>query len=114
MGLLIVCSSLFSDITVVASDGDTKNANVSAEASRCDYYIFLDNKGKVLETIQNPHKDVHGGASFKLVAMLKDKKVSHLIASNFGDKLMGHLEANHIKYTLHKGDINSVMLSLKK
>jgi len=114
IGLLIVCSSLFSDITVVASDGDTLNANISSEASRCGYYVFLDSKGKVLETVQNPHKDIQGGASSKLVAMLKEKKVSHMIASNFGDKLIGYLEANHIKYTVHRGDINSAIQSLKK
>ena len=114
IGLLIVCSSLFSDITVVASDGNTLTAKVSSEASRCSYYIFLNGEGKVLETVQNPHKDVQGGASSKLVAMLKEKKVSHMIASNFGDKLIGHLQSNHIKYTIHKGDINSAIQSLKK
>jgi predicted Fe-Mo cluster-binding NifX family protein len=114
IGLLIVYSSLFSDITVVASDSGTLNANISSEASRCAYYVFLDSEGKVLETVQNPHKDVQGGASSKLIALLKEKKVSHMIASNFGDKLIGHLEANHIKYTIHKGDINSAILSLKK
>jgi predicted Fe-Mo cluster-binding NifX family protein len=114
IGLLIVCSSLFSDITVLASDGDTLKANVSSEASRCSYYIFLDSEGKVLEIVQNQHKDVRGGASSKLLAMLKEKKVSHMIAANFGDKLIGHLESNHIKYTVHKGDINSAIQSLKK
>ena len=114
IGLLIVCSTLFSDITVVASDNNTLNATISSEASRCAYYIFLDGEGKVLEIVQNPHKDVQGGASAKLVAMLKDKKVSHMIAANFGDKLIGHLQSNHIKYTVHKGDINSAILSLKK
>ena len=114
IGLLIVCSSLFSDITVVASNGNTLNANISSEASRCAYYVFLDSEGKVLEIVQNPHKDVQGGASSKLVVMLKEKKVSHMMASNFGDKLIGHLESNHIKYTVHKGDINSAIQSLKK
>ena len=114
IGLLIVCSSLFSDITVVASNGNTLNAAISSEASRCAYYVYLDSDGKVLETVQNPHKDVQGGASSKLIAMLKEKKVSHMIASNFGDKLIGHLESNHIKYTLQKGDINSAIQSLKK
>ena len=114
IGLLVVCSSLFSDITVIASDGNTENANVSSKASRCAYYVFLDDEGKVLETLQNPHKDVHGGASSKLLALLEKKKVSRMIASNFGDKLIGFLEANHIKYIVYKGDINSAIQSLQK
>ena len=114
IGLLIVCSSLFADTIVVASDGNTLNANISAEASRCAYYVFIDSEGKVLEMLQNPHKDVQGGASSKLVAMLKEKKVSHMIALNFGEKLIRHLESNHIKYTIYKGDINSAIQSLRK
>ncbi len=114
IALLIVCSSLFSDITVIASDGNTLNANISSEASRCAYYVFLDSDAKVLETIQNPHKDVWGGASSKLLALLQEKKVSQMIASNFGDKLIGFLEANHIKYIVYKGDINSAIQSLQK
>ena len=114
IGLLIVYSSLLSDTTVIASDDNTLKANISSEASRCAYYIFLDDKGKVLEMVQNPHRDVQGGASSKLIAMLKEKKVSHMIASNFGDKLIGHLEANHIKFTVYKGDINSAIQSMNK
>jgi len=114
IGLLIVCSSLFADITVVASDSNTLNATISEKASRCAYYIFLYDDGKIMETVQNPHKDVQGGASSKLVAILKEKKVSHMIAANFGDKLIGHLEANHIKYTVHRGDIHSAIQSLQK
>jgi len=112
--LIIVCSSLFSDIIVIASDNNSLNAKVSAEASRCSYYIFLDNEGNVSEMVKNPHKDVQGGASSKLLAMLKEKKVSHIVAANFGNKLIGHLQSNHIKYTVHKGDINSAIQSLKK
>ncbi len=114
LGLLILCSSLFSDITVLASDGNTLNAKVSSKASRCSYYIFLNSEGKVLETMKNPHKDVQGGASSKLVAMLKEKKVSHMIASNFGNKLIKHLRSNHIKYTIRKGGISDVIQSLQK
>ncbi len=114
IGVLIICSSLFSNVTVVASTGDTLEAEIAAEASRCDYYVFFDNEGKVLETMKNPHKDVQGGASSKLVAMLKEKKVSHMIASNFGDKLIKHLRSNHIKYTIRKGGISDVIQSLQK
>lgn len=114
IGLIIVSSSLFANISVVASDGNTIQSNISSEASRCAYYVFVDSQGEVLEIVENTHKDVHGGASSKLVTMLKEKKVSHIIASNFGDKLITKLKENKIKYTLYKGDINSAIQSLKK
>lgn len=109
VGLLIVCSSLFSDVIAIASDGDTLNSNISSKASRCTHYVFVDEKGKVLEIVQNPHKDIRGGASNQLVEMLSNKKVSHFIASNFGDKLLKLLDSKSIVYTAHKGTINAVI-----
>ena len=87
-GLLIICSSLFSDITAIASDGDDLNSNISSKASRCSYYIFIDENGKTLEILQNLHKNIKGGASSKLIDMLNRKNVSHFIASSFGEKLI--------------------------
>ncbi len=46
IGLLIICSSLFSNVTVVASTGETFEAEIALEDSRCGYYIFFDNEGK--------------------------------------------------------------------
>jgi predicted Fe-Mo cluster-binding NifX family protein len=114
VGLLIVCSSLFSDIIAVASDGDNLNSNISSKASRCNYYVFIDKNGKTLEILQNSHKDIKGGASSKLIEMLNRKKVSHFIASSFGEKLIISLDSNNIKYTIHKGDINTFIQQVIK
>lgn len=117
VGLLIVCSSLFSDVIAIAGDGETLASNISSKASRCTHYIFIDENGKVLEIVQNPHKDIKGGASSRLVEMLSSKKVSHFIASNFGDKLIKSLDSNSIKYTTYKGTINDFiqeMMNVKR
>ena len=114
VGLLIVCSSLFSDVIAVASDGDNLNSNISTQASRCNYYVFIDEKGKILEILQNPHKDIKGGASSKLIEMLNRKNVSHFIASNFGEKLIMSLGSNNIKYTIDKGNINTFIQQVIK
>ena len=113
-GLLLICTGLFADMTVIASDGEKLDSKVSSKASRCHYYIFIDENGKVLEILRNPHQNVRGGASSKLLEMLKDKKVSHMMASNFGEKLMKGLESNKIKYTIYQGDISSAIQSLDK
>ncbi len=105
-GLLIVCISLFSDIIVVASDGDSLNSNISSQASRCNYYIFIDQNGKLLEVLSNSHKETRGGASSKLTEMLNTKNASHFIASSFGEKLVTSLDSNSIKYTIYKGTVN--------
>ena len=106
-GLLMFYSSLFSGMIAIASDGDNLNSNISSKASRCNYYVFIDKNGKALEVLQNAHKDIKGGASSKLVEMLNRKKVSHLIASSFGEKLILSLDSNNIKYTVFRGNINT-------
>jgi len=107
VGVFIVCSSLWSDVTVIASEGDTLSSNVSLNASRSDYYIFIDEKGNTLEVLNNSFKDIKGGASSKLVDMLKNKQVSHFVAANLGDKLENALNSNKIKYTIFNGSVNA-------
>lgn len=114
IGLLVLISTLYSDITVIASDGDGVTANVSSKASRCDYYIFVNQSGKVIEIIGNGHKEVRGGASSALVTMLKENEATHFIAASFGGKLISALKSNNIRYTEATGSIQSVIGSLNK
>ena len=114
LGLLVLFSTLYADVTVVASDGKDLTSDISSKASRCNYYFVVDNTGKVLEVIQNSHKDVRGGASSELVVMLNNKRASHIIAASFGDKLIGSLQSNDIRYTVHKGTIKSAIEHLIK
>lgn len=114
IGIVVLFSSLYSDLTVVASDGNSLTSNVSSKASRCDYYIFVDQNGKVIQIIENGHKEVRGGASSALVALLKKREATHLIAASFGDKLVGALKSNNIKYTIATGSINHAIGNLVK
>ncbi len=114
IGLLIFVSALYADTTVIASDGDVVTAKVSSKASRCDYYIFVDKNGKVINVIENAHKDVRGGASSALVSMLNDKKVSHIIAASFGDKLVTSLRSNNMTYTVYTGSVESAITEIIK
>ena len=113
-GALLVCSSLFSDVIAIASDGDNLNSNISSQASRCNYYIFIDENGNTLKILQNLNKDIKGGASSKLIDLLNNEKVSHFIASSFGDKLIKSLDSNNIKYTAHQGSINTFIKQVLK
>ena len=111
VGLFIISSSLFSDVIAIASDGNTLNSNVSSQASRCDYYILIDKNGHVLETLQNANKDIKGGASAKLVDLLRKKKVSHFIASSLGDKLIMSLNSTRVVALLSNGAGDSIKWS---
>ena len=114
IGILIVGSTLFADVTVVASDGKVLASSVSEKASRCDYYFFIDESGKVIEVVENGHKDVRGGASSALVTMLKEKKATHFIASSLGSKLVDALQSSGIGYTVYTGSVESAIEQLRK
>lgn len=114
VGIIIVCSGLLSDVIAIASDGNTLSSNISSNASRSDYYIFINEKGNTLEILSNSFKDIKGGASSKLVEMLKNKQVSHFVAANLGDKLENSLNSNNIKYTIYEGNINTFIEQLVK
>ena len=114
VGMIIFFSSLFSDTIAIASDNNTLSSNISSQASRSNYYIFIDEKGNVLEILNNNFKNIKGGASSKLIEMLKDKKVSSFIASSFGDKLKNLLDLNSIKYNVYNGTTNEFIESLSK
>lgn len=112
VGIIIICSSLLSDVIAIASDGKTLSSNVSSKASRSAYYILIDEKGNTLEILNNSFKNIKGGASSELIKMLKNKKASYFIASSFGDKLENALNTNNIKYKIYKGSINTFIESL--
>jgi len=114
VGIIIVCSSLLSDIIAIASDGDKLSSSISSNASRSDYYIFIDEEGNTLEILNNSFKDIQGGASSKLIKMLKNKKVSHFVASRLGGKLENSLNSSKIKYTIYNDSINTFIKKLVK
>jgi len=114
IGVLIVCSSLWSDVIVIASDSDTLSSNISSNASRSDYYILINEKGNTLEIVSNSFKDIQGGASSKLVEMLKNKQASHFVAASLGNKLENSLKSHKIKYTIFDGSVNTFIERLVK
>ncbi|MEN8148161.1 MAG: NifB/NifX family molybdenum-iron cluster-binding protein [Campylobacterota bacterium] len=114
LGLFVLLGTLYADITVVASDGKALTSSVSEKASRCDYYFVIDESGKIIEVIENRHKDVRGGASSALVTMLKEKKATHFIASSLGTKLVDALQSSSIHYTVYAGSVESAVKDLVK
>lgn len=90
-------------IIAVASDGETLKASVSHMAARCPYFLIVDNKGKLLEAVENPYKDTRGGAGVSAVNFLAEKNVTIVIAGNFGDKMRDALEAHKIAYFEFEG-----------
>jgi len=90
-------------IIIVASEGETLKANVSDTAARCPYFLIVDNKGKLLEAVENPYKDTRGRAGVSAANFLAEKNVTIVIAGNFGNKMIAALKTQEIAYFEFKG-----------
>ena len=90
-------------IIAVASDGETLKANVSDTAARCPYYLIVDNKGILLEAVENPYKDTRGGAGVSAANFLAGKDVTIIVAGNCGNKMKGALEAQEMAFFEFEG-----------
>jgi len=90
-------------IIIVASEGETLKANVSDTAARCPYFLIVDNKGKLLEAVENPYKDTRGGAGVSAANFLAEKNANIIVAGNCGNKMKDALEAQEITYFEFEG-----------
>ncbi len=113
-GVMVLCSSLLSDVIAISAKGNSLNSPISSNASRSDYYIFVNEKGELLEIKANPFKDTKGGASGKLTNMLKSEGVSRFVASRIGGKLENALDANKIEHIIYKGKVDTYLKQLKE
>ena len=86
----------------VASSGKTVTASVSDLAAHCPYYLIFDRAGKLREVIDNPYKDVSGGAGPSAADFLAQKGVTIVIAETFGYKMINAMKENAITYYNYK------------
>ena len=88
----------------VSSEGTEEMASISAKAARCPFFLIFDERGKLMEAVENPFKNASKGAGVSVVDYLVQKGVTILIAETFGAKLTKALEENEIAYyELHGG-----------
>jgi predicted Fe-Mo cluster-binding NifX family protein len=90
-------------IIAVASDGETLKANVSHTAARCPYFLIVDSEGKLLEAVENPYKDIRGGAGVSAANFLAGKNATIIVAGNCGNKMKDALEEEEIAYFEFEG-----------
>jgi len=87
----------------VASEGKAPSSQVSSVAARCPYFLVFDDKGKLLEALDNPHKNASGGAGALVADFLSRKGATVIIAGAFGQNLVGAMKAKGMNYLEFKG-----------
>lgn len=101
-------------LIAVASDEKTQHARISSRAARCEYYIIFDSEGKPLDIIDNPYKDVSGGAGTSTVNFLRDKGVTVVVAESFGDKMINAIKSKGITFYEFKGKADDAVKEVLK
>ncbi len=87
----------------VATTGPGKTAAISQQAARSPFFLFFDGKGNFLEAVENPSKDLPGGAGQSTASLIAKKGATLIIAGNIGHKMKQALKEYQIEYTKKTG-----------
>ena len=98
----------------VASNSKQPTTNVSSLAGRSPYYLIFDNTGKLIEVIENPYKDVRGGAGSSVAYYLAEKGVTIVVAETFGGKMINAMKSKGITYYEFKGIASAAVKTILK
>ena len=100
---LAISASADSMKIAVATTCPEKDAAISQQAGRTPFFLFFDDKGNFLETVENPSRDQSRNAGPNAALFLADKGVTLVIAGNIGNKMKQALEEHHIQYVKKTG-----------
>ena len=93
----------------VAAGNKTAKASVSNMAAKCPYYLFFNDKGEMVEVIDNPYKDAMRGAGTSAANFLIQKDVDIIIAGSFGLKMVNALRNSGKTFFEFKGSVDDAV-----
>lgn len=79
----------------VAASGDGPGALVNAQAASAPYYLVFDQKGKLLEALENPYKTAQSPGP-DVVNYLSGKGATVVVAGDFGPKIVDVMKAKRM------------------
>ena len=121
-GLISLCMMLITGFATMAMAQETKigvacrtperTAVISEVAGRAPYFLFFDNKGHLLEAMQNPSAGNVGGAGGDTADLLKKKKVTLFVAGRVGQKMKRALKHYKIEISEQTGVAHDVVQAI--
>jgi predicted Fe-Mo cluster-binding NifX family protein len=88
----------------VAANDKVPTATVSGQAAPAPYFLFFDQKGKLLEAVLNPYKDADR-AGPDVVTFLAGKGITVVVAGGFGPKIVDDMKAKGITPVSFNGSV---------
>jgi len=84
----------------ISSLGSDLNSIIDPRFGRSQYFLFLDEKGKLEEVVSNPGILARGGAGITAAQRIADKDVDILITGNVGPNAVRVLGTTKVKIFL--------------
>ncbi len=84
---LAISASADSIKIAVATTGPENTAPISKLAGRSPYFLFFDGKGNLLKAVENPSKDLSGGAGQGAASLIAKEGATIVIAGDIGHKM---------------------------
>jgi len=98
----------------VAASSKTAKASVSNMAAKCPYYLIFNNKGELIEVIDNPYKDASGGAGPSAANFLVQRGIDIIVAGSFGSKMIDALRNSGKTHFEFKGRVDDAVKRVLK
>ena len=98
----------------VAANSKTAKASVSNMAAKCPYYLIFNNKGELIEVIDNPYRDTSGGAGPLAANFLAQRDIDVIVAESFGSKMIDALRNSGKTYFEFKGRVDDAIKKVLK
>lgn len=88
----------------IASTGFQFDSGVDKRFARCTCFVFYDTESGSLEFYPNPYQSADFEVGKKVAELMVTKKVSKVIAGDFGIKIKPILDSNKIQIIVYQDD----------
>ena len=92
----------------VSANGKTLTASVSPQAGLSPFFLLFDEKGKLIEAVDNPYKE-GGSAGIPVADFLASKGVTIIVAEGFGDRIVEVMKSKGIRAVAFKGSVEEAV-----
>ena len=95
----------------VSANGETRTAPVSRQAGLSPFFLLFDEKGKLIEAIENPYKE-GGSAGIPVADFLASKGVTVVVAEEYGPRIVQVMKDKGMKAVAFKGSVEAAVKKL--
>jgi predicted Fe-Mo cluster-binding NifX family protein len=98
----------------VSAEGKNPSAAVSSRAGLSPYFLIFDEKGKLIEAIDNPFKEERGRAGHLMADFLAGRGVSIAVGEDFCGEIVDVIKSKGITPVNFKGSVEEAVQKILK